>query len=748
MGTQTESPANRERLYLLFFVSGFAALIYQVVWQRALFTAFGVNIETITVIVAVFMFGLGIGSLVGGVLSKWFAHRLLWLFVACELSIGLFGLCSLSLIERVTTAVLYGSLFTIAATTYALLFLPTICMGATLPILVEYLNRQEPNIGKTVGHLYFLNTIGSALASFVTVGILFAVLGLQATVILAALCNFVVAVMAYLCIARAPAASSAPPPPEATEKEAASQRLSGQAAGTRHLAFVLFLSAATGYLSLSQEIVWMRTLHFIEGDQATTFGFVLGCVLIGIALGARYAEGTGDMTPDDTLRFCARVMGKSAVAYFLIFPLCGRALVVWEMGGRLFSYFGVGLISFLVGAVFPALCQYAIRAREAVGLPLSWIYFANIVGATAGPLLTGFVLLDVYTLEQNVLFLSLLALGLALLMAVGAAPAGATRMAWAGGALLAAALFVALHGTLYRDLLARFHYHQHYPLNGPHKYVVQNRSGIIVVQEDRVNKDIIYGGSVYDGRFNVDPVLDSNWIRRAFMMAALHRDPQDVLEIGMSGGAWARVIADHPGVRRLTIIEINPGYVEVMRHYPDIAGVLEDPRVELVIDDGRRWLQRHPEARFDFMFMNTSFHWRAHITHILSTEFLALCRRHLKPGGVMLFNVTDSEDVPYTAAHVFRHVTQTGHALAVSDAPFTLTPAERRKNLERFQHQGKPVFAAGDSAAQAVLDLLANTELTDLGETLRKKTGLWRVTDDNMATEFKAQGLATLLRPR
>ena len=312
-----------------FLVSGFAALIYQVVWQRALFTAFGVNIETITVIVAEFMFGLGVGSLIGGVLSRWFADRLLWLFVGCELSIGLFGLVSLSLIDRVTTSALHGSLFTIAATAYALLFLPTICMGATLPILVEYLNRQKPNIGKTVGHLYFLNTIGSALASFVTVGILFAFLGLQATVIVAAVCNFLVAIMAYKCI---PPGSPIHIPVAAEGESGGAQRRSEGRISlsdidvTRHLALVLALSAATGYLSLSQEIVWMRALHFIEGDKAATFGFVLGCVLIGIALGARFAERTGSnaRANAEVLRV---LMGTSAVAYFYL-PADARILVL------------------------------------------------------------------------------------------------------------------------------------------------------------------------------------------------------------------------------------------------------------------------------------------------------------------------------------------------------------------------------------------------------------------------------------
>src|SRR6266542_57643 len=94
-------------LALLFLVSGFAALIYQIVWQRVLFTAFGVNIESITIIVAVFMFGLGVGSLVGGRLSRRFPQHLPQLFLVCEIAIGLFGLGSLPLIRAVSALTLH-----------------------------------------------------------------------------------------------------------------------------------------------------------------------------------------------------------------------------------------------------------------------------------------------------------------------------------------------------------------------------------------------------------------------------------------------------------------------------------------------------------------------------------------------------------------------------------------------------------------------------------------------------------------
>jgi hypothetical protein len=184
-------------LSFLFLISGFAALIYQSAWQRVLFTIFGVNIESITIIVSIFMLGLGIGSVVGGRLSTKYPARLPQLFFACEILIGMFGIVSIPLIKAVGVITLHGSLVTMSLTTYALLSIPTMFMGASLPILVTYLHLYYRNVGKSVGMLYSINTLGAAIACFITADVLFSLFGLQISVFISALFNFVVGVLVY-----------------------------------------------------------------------------------------------------------------------------------------------------------------------------------------------------------------------------------------------------------------------------------------------------------------------------------------------------------------------------------------------------------------------------------------------------------------------------------------------------------------------------------------------------------------------
>ncbi len=733
-----------EWLSFLFLVSGFAALIYQIVWQRALFTAFGVNIESVTIIVSVFMFGLGIGSLVGGILSRWYPARLPELFVACEVLTGLFGLVSLPLIQVASAATLHDSLLVVSLTTYALLCLPTILMGATLPLLVTYLHQYYRNIGKSVGLLYFINTMGSAIACFITADILFVVCGLQATVVVAAIGNFLVGFLVYryaqrLAGERKPGSVTNPCAPlvdEAAQPSPLPPPRQGEKGQALRFGLVLVLSAVIGYISLSQEILWFRAVGYASGGRPDVFAHVLGFFLCGVACGALAAKWTCEREQDYTLPFTAAMLAASGVVYYLSMPICGQLMTISRPLGMVASYLGVGLIAFLTGGIFPALCHYGIRSQAAAGWALSWVYFANIVGSTAGPLLTGFVLLNLYPLEQNVVALSVATMAVAAVVWVGAALPGRQRTAILGAIVAVTAGMVLAQDGLYALVLEKLHYKENYAQKGPYRFLLQNRAGIVAVEAG--SRDIIYGGGVYDGGFNLDPVLNTNGIQRAYMIAALHPHPQDVLEIGLSSGSWAQALLQHDRVGKMDIVEINPAYTQLIRHYPENAALLDDPRVQVHFDDGRRWLKRNPDARFDFILMNT-FHWRSQATGLLSAEFLGECQHHLKPGGVVYYNTTLSEDVTFTAAQVFQHVVRYEKFIAASDSPFAMSPEERRQNLLRFHSGGKPVFDAGSPDRKRVLDQLVASDLSDQAEALRRRLDLWLITDDNMATEFKIQ---------
>jgi len=181
----------------VFFLSGVSALVYQVAWQRLLFGAFGVDIESITIVVSTFMLGLGFGALAGGQLADRLGSRTLELFALCELGIGLFGVASPWLIPAVGARFLHSSLPVIAAVNFLLILIPASLMGATLPMLVAHLFRDNANVGVSIGRLYWSNTMGAALGALAAGALMFHSLTLDQSIYLAAAGNFIVASVVY-----------------------------------------------------------------------------------------------------------------------------------------------------------------------------------------------------------------------------------------------------------------------------------------------------------------------------------------------------------------------------------------------------------------------------------------------------------------------------------------------------------------------------------------------------------------------
>src|SRR5947199_4904293 len=280
-------------LCVLFFFSGFPALIYQLTWQRALFRIFGVNIESVTIVVAAFMLGLGIGSLAGGWLSKRRGIPLLPLLAGIELATGAFGLVSLAIFDRVGELTIGLPLPLTAAVTLALVIVPTLLMGATLPILVGHLVRRSGQVGSAVGLLYYVNTLGAGAACLAGMVLIFPFLGMQGAVYLAAAINGVVAVGALVAYWRGPRDPIL----------AAGQAAFAARKPILGLAPLLGLAAAGGFVSLSYEIFFFRTVSYASGSSSTAFAATLGVFLVGLASGSRQAgENCAALTRDGAMR--------------------------------------------------------------------------------------------------------------------------------------------------------------------------------------------------------------------------------------------------------------------------------------------------------------------------------------------------------------------------------------------------------------------------------------------------------------
>jgi spermidine synthase len=553
-----ETAAESIAVGLLFFVSGIPALIYQLVWQRPLSTMYGVNVEAVTVVVAGFLLGLGFGSLAGGLISRLSSLNLLAAFGAIELIVCSLGITSLNIIEPVGQATLHWSFAALSAVALLLLFVPTLFMGSTLPILTAYLVGRSRSIGKSVGLLYCVNTVGSAVACFASAMFLMRIAGMRGSVTIAAAINCMVGIAALAEAWRTRGRDPRPRPQRFVLDNAtreAARRVWPE------LIVATWLAGLLGYISLSYEIVWFRAFS-IATNTSTAFALVLGVYLAGIANGALRVRRILDLSwaPGRAMFMLAAVVLAASMLGFALLPVAAYSATTGV------GYFYPMLVMVFVqtsfsGMVFPMVCHYAIPPDAQAGARVSWVYVANILGSVAGTLVTGFVLMNCLSIGGIAALLGTLGAGIALLIALRGGLPNAPRPLILGEGSLAAVAMPVGSSVLFDGFYDRLLSSNTLSSNAKLVEIVENRNGVITADQH----EYVYGSGAYDGRIAIDLMDDRNLLIRPFSLSLFHPRPERVLMIGLATGAWAQVIAYNPSVKHLTVVEINPGYLQIIK---------------------------------------------------------------------------------------------------------------------------------------------------------------------------------------
>ncbi|MSP91317.1 MAG: hypothetical protein EXR79_05885 [Myxococcales bacterium] len=507
----------------------------------------------------------------------------------------------------------------------------------------------------------------------------------------------------------------------------------------------LVVAGLAGFVALSYEILWFRVYAFATGASASGFGVLLGAYLAGVAFGSLGARRIGNVARgqvDDPRRALPGHLALVAnVLAWAVIPCVAHSL---KHVGFVVTLPLVALAAGVMGALLPVLSHLGIDPDARAGSRLSHLYLANIVGCALGSLGTGFVLLDRLALPHAALAIAGAGAGLALLLYTRLPLPRSLRLRGAALTLAGAVAIVALHGVAFDRVYERLQFKRS-DHGERFAHIIETRSGVITVTQ----AGSIFGGGMYDGVFSTSLFPDRNRLARAYLLPALHPAPREVLMVGLASGSWAQVVAHLPGVARLTIVEINPGYLNLVGRYPQTASLLANPKVEIVIDDGRRWLNAHPERHFDLIVQNTTWHWRAQITGLLSREYLELLRARMLPGGVAYWNTTDSGHAQKTGCATYAHGLRYQNFVAVSDAPIVPDADRLHAALAGWEIDGVKVVddtrwpgsaqqrdalvalvrggvAAGgpDASIEGCASILARTQNDPV------------VTDDNMVVEF------------
>lgn len=495
------------------------------------------------------------------------------------------------------------------------------------------------------------------------------------------------------------------------------------------------LSFICGFASLSAEILWVRLYGYSRYSIPIAFGFVLMAYLIGIAIGAHVGSSACKKNADHSVlwKYSIALLGVSGLLTFILPALFGW-MTSSGIEDPLSAFLVISSSSVVIAFIFPI--AHHLGADQGNGRKqgrrFAAVYTSNVLGAALGPLVTGYMLLDFFSLQNSFVIIGVFqliaAIAFSLIFFKGYHRSLAATFFTVVTVILAMA-------TMKQDPHELVQMTNQNP--GRAKTVVENRHGIITIIPRKEGDDAIFGGNVYDGTTNLDPGLNTNGLQRPLLAVALHPEPKRVLVVGLSIGTWLALVNSFQDVRNIDVVEINPGYLDAAKAYPFQSEALKDPRVNVVVDDARRWLRNNKNHKYDVVVMNTTWHWRANSSLLLSSDFMEIVKDRMAEGAILAFNATGSGDVFYTATKVFSHAYRYKNFVYAANFDF-----RSRKNSPLMKElyatlkiQGKDLF---NSASMSKIDEFLNEPFVDLN--LAQKAAnrnFEEVTDQNMLTEFK-----------
>ncbi len=688
----------------------------------------------------------------------------------------------------------------------AFLFLlpPTFAMGATLPAVARACRPQSRSVGQLMGRLYAASSAGAVCGALGAGFLVLPSLGLAGGCRLAALGNLAVAAGAWL-LDRRRAAMPIPADgggPAMADGPGCPARVAGFPLLSIHLAALL-----SGAASMALEVSWSRNFAMLFGSSVYAISLVLAAFIGGITLGAylpsRYFDRWGPgRVPAAVALALAAVLTALVAASGSLLPLVSLRLFWWSGGAPALAYplqlLLAGLIllpgTFCTGAAFPLLVRsLSVGGGRPPEQALGTIYAVNTAGAVAGTVLAGFLVLPALGIEMTSLagsaLLALAAAGLLLggrrrwwqplvplaLMAVAALPV--LLRPWDQG-LVTSGPFV--YAGIYREIAAfgtawdprRETAGEDRPWSaedaGPGAALPSGFQGLRELV--RARGELIWHRQGADASvavrrsaagilsLQINGKTDASTggdmklqLLSAHLPLLLHPDPQQVFLLGLASGVTLGALLEHPEVQRARCAEISPAVVEASRFFDDVSGApLDDPRVELVEEDGRSVLQRAPPGSFDVIISEPSNPWIAGMADLFSVEFFRLCRSRLEPGGLCCqwvqsyaLETGDLRRVAATFRAVFPRATlwaekaAGGDYLLIGFAEGPQVTVTGREELARRMIAPGLTWWEGMGTPPAPLQLLGHLAC-DAAGLAGFCDGAPLITDDNISLEFSA----------
>jgi spermidine synthase len=751
----------------LFFFSGLAALVYQVMWMRRLSLFFGSDVYSAAITLSAFMGGLSVGSWGAYRLADRLMRPLLW-YGLLEVGIGLYALAFQPFLDAFQPLLhsVYAANFDTAPMVYqatrvaiatGMLLVPTALMGATLPLVVRSFVRTDSELGGLGGFFYAINTLGALVGTLVAAFGLFPLLGASATTMVAVSINIIVGLTVVAVSGRVTAgpierhsAEPAPPTPASPYHY-----------DRRHAQAALWGIAVSGLAALALEVIWTRILTQTFSATVYSFATMLACFLFGIALGSRLAGPLVDREPYPLKLFGAIELGIGVCV--LLLPLASRAAPMlfgtWLWAGTqllqddfavasvvsMFTISGVFILlpTILLGATFPVAIRICTPAVDRVGFGTGRVYAANTAGAILGSLLAGFVMVPALGARGSLVACGTIFVANGLVLSKRAMGAS-----WSPLREKTVILPLAIGGAaaLLALLLPRQTVLNYYLQPGAQPEVIYHGEGVShTVDVLRSASDQVV--MMVDGNIEADTSLVQrrHFILKGHLPLLLHESPRDVAVVGLGLGITLAATARNPEVQNIQVVELTPEMVSAHRYLRDVTdGVLDHPKVNVRIDDGRNFLAM-TDRQFDMITADPIHPRITGVGYLYTTEYYESIKRRLKPGGIVcqwmpMYHVSrESFDVAFrTFAGVFENATfwyVRGHGLFVAGAdPEPIDLPGLREKLSDEVVAGDLASIGIDGAEQLLAHLLMGPR--QIQEYLAQSTNQIVNTDDNAYLEY------------
>jgi spermidine synthase len=632
---------------LLLFASGAAALIYQVLWIKQLSLVVGVEVQAVTIGISAFFAGLALGGWIFGRLADRSAQPLL-LYAALEGGVLLLALAGT--VGLAHAAGLFAALQDHAgplawALPFALVGLPAIPLGGTLPVLMRTLAPRADLIGRNGARLYAANTVGAIAGTLAAPFMLIPTFGVLGSACTAATLNVAAALLAMLLASRKGVAVSAQARTIRDIDAPSASTLSATSTGRPHLALGLY--AAAGGIALGYEVVWSQAIVQFISTRAFAFAIVLATYLCGLALGSALVARRVDRVRDPWGTFALLIAAAGLVALLEIACL-GHGLSQWQAqasnaalhatGSLLVAMcarfavaalFVVFVPTVLLGAAFPfalRLCVDKAHVSRDVGVVVA----LNTAGGIIGTLLAGFVLIPALGLIRTLGALAIMACLVGLVAVLRGS--GVQRLArWTVPLLgvVAASAAVLTPADRLATLLAEAH--------GGHLSFYEESAGgtVAVVAQDSGEhhfKRLYIQGVSNSG----DAMTSLRYMRlQALLPLLIQRDPpRSALVIGMGTGITAGALLTYPGLERRVVAELLPAVVRAVPQFSGNEAVSADPRMQIRLLDGRRELLSNAQT-YDLITLEPPPPSAAGVVNLYSSDFYRLSAARLAPRGIV-----------------------------------------------------------------------------------------------------------------